>query len=934
VSLIHGDVDGALSLLRDAAAESDSPLHWSDLSAAYLVKADRTPARRIEYLARGFDAASRSLRLQGTPEALFNRTLALEGLSRYVAEPAPWAEYLRLESDQQWLAAANRFMAAQQPFEDAAVRWAARRRDLRTHLANRDVAFVRDTVSEFPEASREHFEEELLLGWAESRQRGDDAAAARVIEEARLLTNELAQFTGDRMTADEVEVLGAASETVARGYRAYISGVGLYESNKYQQARAAFVQAHADFAGNPYRYWALARRATVDFLLRDVAASESALVEVETYARAHRYRSLLAWTLWVRGLIFLQQWRLSEALAAFEQGARDSEATRQRELAVSLYHLLANNLRTLGEQQRSWEYIGKTLEGLTIVRKPVRRYISFYNATLFATSQGLTEAALVFQNAAVREATKATPEVKIDALTQRAGVHLRRGDRTTAARDLTEAADLLANVSEGSLQRYLKADIDVLYAQLHIGDKPGEAAARVHDAIRFFDKVEPARIPRLYLDLARSHLAGNHTTEAAAAMTQGIERLEAQQAGLQEEALKISYFDESWALFDEMVALQLTRMGDKAAAFDFAERSRARSLLAASERTDAPRPLTLPALHRAIPADAQLVYYYVLPQKLLVWLIDSSGSRLIEQPLDAGRLTRHAAQFRDGASAGDVRRAVNDELYDVLWTPVRRSNDGTKTVVIVADGELQQVPFAALRNPETGRYVVEDYTLVQAPSASFFVTTAERAATLPPGASSALLIGNPTTADGTPLPAAEREAAQAAQFYPEREILIGAMATKAAFIDRAPRYDVVHFGGHALPNPEYPLLSRLMLASEREDDALFAHEISRLRFSRTRLVILAACSTARGAVSRGEGPLSVARPFLAGGVPVVIASQWDVDDRATAELFLAFHREFAVSKNPANALRKAQLELLRNAESVFSSPASWGAFVALGATTR
>jgi CHAT domain-containing protein len=115
-------------------------------------------------------------------------------------------------------------------------------------------------------------------------------------------------------------------------------------------------------------------------------------------------------------------------------------------------------------------------------------------------------------------------------------------------------------------------------------------------------------------------------------------------------------------------------------------------------------------------------------------------------------------------------------------------------------------------------------------------------------------------------------------------------------------------------------------------DADFAGMLARLQ-TPPQLVVLAACSTAAGAISRGEGAMSLARPFLGAGIPLVIASQWDVDDRATAELFGVFHRQLAVMRDPVQALRTAQLALLRGATEG-RTPAAWGAFVAMGTTTH
>jgi CHAT domain-containing protein len=257
-------------------------------------------------------------------------------------------------------------------------------------------------------------------------------------------------------------------------------------------------------------------------------------------------------------------------------------------------------------------------------------------------------------------------------------------------------------------------------------------------------------------------------------------------------------------------------------------------------------------------------------------------------------------------------------------------------VVLVPDGFLQQLPFATLRDPATGRFLIEDHALLLAPSASFFAASRPGLAGQRDGAlGSALLVGNPAAAGARALPGAEAEVDTAARFYPQHRVLTGHEATRDKFLDMATAHDVVHFGGHALVNPEFPLLSRLVFADENgQEQSLFAHEISRLRFTRTRVVVLAACSTAAGVVSRGEGVIGVARPFLAAGVPVVIASQWDVDDRATEQVSTRFHRELTERRDPVTALRAAQLSMLRSGDPVQAQPGSWGAFITIGTTTR
>ena len=178
------------------------------------------------------------------------------------------------------------------------------------------------------------------------------------------------------------------------------------------------------------------------------------------------------------------------------------------------------------------------------------------------------------------------------------------------------------------------------------------------------------------------------------------------------------------------------------------------------------------------------------------------------------------------------------------------------------------------------------------------------------------------------LRAGESEASFA-RMFPGSRVLRHAGATRAAFLGSAGDFEIVHLGGHSLVNTEFPLLSQMLFASAPEDPArgvLYSGDILTQRFSSTRLVVLASCSTALGRISRTEGVESLARPFLAAGVPAVIASLWDVDDEAAADFFSRFYRHLARNFDVARALRETQLDLIESA-----APLSWGAFEVIGA---
>jgi CHAT domain-containing protein len=942
--LVTGDLERAVATLEDAASAGDAD-QWSDLSAAYLTKAERMPSRKIEALARALDAAAHAMRMRPSNEARFNRALAIERLSPYVGDSEPWSDYVSHERDPEWLATARRHAAAAVARPDARDAWERRKAQLRTRLAAADLAFARESVTLFPEATWEFFDQGLLLDWARAQMSNDPQLVRSALAGASLTADAMLAVTRDPMAHDTVEAIARAKEgsdqarAVAEAHLAFSQAVKQYQSDDYPAAMASLDRAIAGFAQgrSPYVYWAMLQRATVLFQQRDLGESERVLAAIEDAARRHGYTVLLGRTLRQRGLTQSKQWRLTEALQAFRSAAASFEAGGEFERAVDVYSLIADALRSLGEHHESWEYIGRTLDGLGRVRSPLRRYLILYNASLFASSHDLFDTALLFQDAALREANIRGGAPVVEALTQRAAIFNKQGDRRRALEDLQEAQARLDTVPEGAVKRYEKADIDVLLVALgHSGGYSSQIAG-LEDAIRFFAKAEPGVVPRLHLALARAYLAEHAMSAAEDAFDRGIGALEARQATLADEALKISYFDDSWSLFPEMVELQVTMRRDPERAFEYAERSRARLLLAG---VGSAAPITLEGIRRALPDATVLVYYVTLKDRLLTWTITREDLQFIETPVGARDLAARVSRYRSALSEDTPGvGADRARLYDALIRPLSSAFKAGDTIVFVPDGDLQSVPFGTLRAGDRDRYLIEDHPVLVAPSASFFVagvSRARRSGQRPLG--SALLVGNPASSSASstlaPLPGAEAEATLAASYYARHEVLIGSQATKARFLDAAPGFDVVHFGGHAVVNIEYPLLSRLAFsatAGAAGAESLFAYEISRMRLPRTRLVVLAACSTAAGSLSRGEGVVSVARPFLAAGVPLVIGSQWDVDDRATERLFLAFHRSLADTQDPVRALQAAQLSLLRSGSPYLASPVSWGGFVALGA---
>jgi CHAT domain-containing protein len=118
---------------------------------------------------------------------------------------------------------------------------------------------------------------------------------------------------------------------------------------------------------------------------------------------------------------------------------------------------------------------------------------------------------------------------------------------------------------------------------------------------------------------------------------------------------------------------------------------------------------------------------------------------------------------------------------------------------------------------------------------------------------------------------------------------------------------------HALDGGRFPLEGAILLSPDADDRGLLrARQLLEHDYRNLRLVVLAGCRTSGHAVSGGEGLVGLAWPFLAGGAEAVVATLWQVDDRATSRLLPRFHAAYARTGRAAAALRQAQVEALRN----------------------
>ena len=193
---------------------------------------------------------------------------------------------------------------------------------------------------------------------------------------------------------------------------------------------------------------------------------------------------------------------------------------------------------------------------------------------------------------------------------------------------------------------------------------------------------------------------------------------------------------------------------------------------------------------------------------------------------------------------------------------------------------------------------------------------------------SLVALGNPERGVLERLPFAEAEVQSLRRAFPDAVVLTGRDATRARLLAVAPTAHVLHFAAHAEFDVQDPLGSAILLAPEGADDGrLEVQEIYGLTLA-SSLVVVSACETALGQVSAGDEVIGLTRAFIYAGAPTVVTTLWKVDDRASFRLMDAFYRALAAGASKAQALRRAQLTVMRDAP----PPFFWAAYQLTGET--
>lgn len=361
--------------------------------------------------------------------------------------------------------------------------------------------------------------------------------------------------------------------------------------------------------------------------------------------------------------------------------------------------------------------------------------------------------------------------------------------------------------------------------------------------------------------------------------------------------------------------------------------------------------LTLGDVQTLMMNDDSLVEYFLFDDHILIYLIEKSG-------FSTYRISVTPEALRDAIEGS--QRPIKEEqdqylrtLYSYLIAPIENQIKHKK-IVIVPQGELFYVPFAALTNGD--EYLIDKFQISLMPSTNLLSSVYENKNAQ---GDVVLLLGDPEIQEPF-LPVlvnARDEVAEIAKIYHTTPI-VGKDAKELFLSENIEKTRILHIASHTLLYQDYPLLTSILLGVDKEtgwetvvldssdpfqnrdeldqlyatipihenDGYLEAYEIYNLNLSNTELVVLSGCQTTFSAEANGDEVIGLSGAFLGKKVPVVISSLWVANDESTSYLMQNFYKQLQSGKPASDALRIAQIATREK----YPNPYNWAGFNLMG----
>lgn len=174
-----------------------------------------------------------------------------------------------------------------------------------------------------------------------------------------------------------------------------------------------------------------------------------------------------------------------------------------------------------------------------------------------------------------------------------------------------------------------------------------------------------------------------------------------------------------------------------------------------------------------------------------------------------------------------------------------------------------------------------------------------------------------------PLNGSDRSLQTISNYFSAPELLVKEKATRSAFFSNLPVHRIVQLYSHGYAEGTDPVLYF-------NDSAVQLSEIQQIDNIQTELIALSACQTGTGKMAKGEGIFSFARGFYAAGIPSLLTTLWQVDDRSTYGITELFYKHLQEGLNKDAALRQAKLDFIAGNDKLYQLPYYWSSYILIG----
>ncbi|MCK0136578.1 CHAT domain-containing tetratricopeptide repeat protein [Arenibacter sp. S6351L] len=337
-----------------------------------------------------------------------------------------------------------------------------------------------------------------------------------------------------------------------------------------------------------------------------------------------------------------------------------------------------------------------------------------------------------------------------------------------------------------------------------------------------------------------------------------------------------------------------------------------------------------------------LISYFYGNNAIYVISLGSNTKDMLKIPIDADFEASIKKAYRllaDPKTDVTALSKATHKIYVRLLEPILKSED-QKKLIIITDGLLNYIPFAALNTaPEDISYLAEKHAISYVNSATLLSELRQRhpkehsVLAFAPSFDGTVSVSNADRGKLLPLPNNKKEVEQILTSFNGRSF-IDNEATLLNFKSQLSSFGVVHLATHAIFDDAAPEYSYLAFSQNQNatENLLYVADLYNLKID-ADLVTLSACESGLGDLNRGEGFMSLARGFFYSGAASIASTLWKINDASTTALMHGFYINLSKGDSKDVALQKAQVEFLNtNRQNGFSHPYYWSGFVISGNT--